>query len=124
MNEADIERAIALGVDGVVVSNHGGRQLDVGESSIKFLKRISEKYSDKIKIIMDSGLTSGPDIACALACGADFTLLGRAFVYGTSALGKQGGYHTINMLKAQLLQLMTQLHCERVADLPQYLVKD
>ncbi len=122
VNEADVERAIALGVDGVVVSNHGGRQLDAGESPVDPLQRISAKYGDKIKIIMDSGLRSGPNIASALACGADFTMLGRPFVYGVGALGDKGGHHTINILKTQLLQVMNQLRCEKVVDFPQHLV--
>ena len=89
VNEADVVKVIQLGIDGIIVSNHGGRQLDAGESAIKSLTRIAENYKDKIKIMMDSGLRSGPDIARALASGAAFTFLGRSFMYGAAALGKQ-----------------------------------
>ena len=87
--EEDTQRAIDLGLDGIIVSNHGGRQLDAGESTIKPLARISDKYKGQIKVMMDSGIRSGPDIACSLASGAEFTFMGRSFMYGVSALGKQ-----------------------------------
>lgn len=122
-SEADTERAIGLGVDGIIVSNHGGRQLDAGQSTIKPLTSIAAKYGDKIKVMMDSGLRSGPDIARALASGAQFTFLGRSFMYGVSALGKEGGNHTISILKVQLQQVMEQICCEKVSDFPNHLVR-
>lgn len=114
--EADAEKAIKLGVDGIIVSNHGGRQLDAGESAIKPLTRIAEKYGKDIKVMMDSGLRSGPDIARTLASGADFTFMGRSFMYGVSALGKKGGDHTISLLKTELQQVMEQICCEKIED--------
>jgi L-lactate dehydrogenase (cytochrome) len=123
-NEIDVKEAIRLGIDGVIVSNHGGRQLDAGQSSIKPLKGIAEKYSNQIEVMMDSGLRSGPDIARTLASGAKFTFLGRSFMYGAAALGKKGGDHTISLLKVQLQQIMEQLCCERVEDLPTHLIKN
>ncbi|MGX1930941.1 alpha-hydroxy acid oxidase [Flagellimonas sp. 2504JD4-2] len=120
--EEDAERAIKLGLDGIIVSNHGGRQLDAGESTIKPLTRIAEKYGDQIKVMMDSGIRSGPDIARTLASGAEFTFMGRSFMYGTAALGNKGGNHTISLLKTQLLQVMHQIGCERTVDFPNHLV--
>lgn len=121
--EADTEKAIQLGLDGIIVSNHGGRQLDAGESTIKPMTRISKKYGSQIKVMMDSGLRSGPDIARTLASGAEFTFLGRSFMYGVSAMGKKGGDHTISLLKTQLQQVMEQIGCERIEDFPSHLVK-
>ncbi|WP_435132720.1 alpha-hydroxy acid oxidase [Formosa sp. A9] len=118
----DTEQAIKLGLDGVIVSNHGGRQLDAGESTIKPLKSIADTYGDQIEVMVDSGLRSGPDIARAMASGAKFTFMGRTFMYGAAALGKQGGNHTMSLLKVQLQQVMEQLCCERVTDLPQHLI--
>lgn len=118
----DTEQAIKLGLDGVIVSNHGGRQLDAGESTIKPLKSIADTYGDQIEVMVDSGLRSGPDIARAMASGAKFTFMGRTFMYGAAALGKQGGDHTMSLLKVQLQQVMEQLCCERVTDLPQHLI--
>lgn len=117
-NAADAEKAISLGLDGIIVSNHGGRQLDAGESTIKPLTRIAESYGDKITVMMDSGLRSGPDIARTLASGAKFTFMGRSFMYGVSALGNQGGNHTISLLKIELQQVMEQICCEDVKSFP------
>jgi L-lactate dehydrogenase (cytochrome) len=122
VSEMDTEKAISLGIDGIIVSNHGGRQLDAGQSSIHSLKRIVDKYGDKIKIMMDSGLVSGPDIARTLAAGAQFTFLGRTFMYGVAALGNEGANHTIAILKTQLQQVMEQICCEKVTDFPNHLV--
>lgn len=119
----DAEQAIKLGLDGIIVSNHGGRQLDAGESTIKPLASISEKYGDQITVMMDSGIRSGPDVARALASGAKFTFMGRSFMYGVSALGKKGGDHTISLLKTELKQVMEQLCCENIADLSKHLIK-
>ncbi|HCV05748.1 alpha-hydroxy-acid oxidizing protein [Pseudoalteromonas sp. APAL1] len=123
ISEQDVKSAIELGADAVVISNHGGRQLDAGESPVKPLQTIASKYSKDMKIFMDSGLRSGTNIVSALASGADFTFLGRPFVYGVGALGDKGGIHTINALMMQVTQIMNQLGCEKVTDLPSFLVK-
>jgi L-lactate dehydrogenase (cytochrome) len=120
-SEADAERAIRLGLDGLIVSNHGGRQLDAGQSSIKPLTAIAKRFGDQITVMMDSGLRSGPDIARTLASGAKFTFMGRSFMYGTAALGKKGGDHTISILKRQLQQVMEQLCCQTTGDFAQHL---
>lgn len=122
-SEEDTEMAIKLGADGIIVSNHGGRQLDAGQSSIKTLGPIVKKYEGKVKIMMDSGLRSGPDVARALASGAEFTFLGRNFMYAVAALGAQGGEHMIRSLKMQLKQVMEQISCVKVSDLKNHLVK-
>ena len=122
VSEEDTAKAVELGIDGIIVSNHGGRQLDAGQSSIHSLKNVVESYSNKIKIMIDSGLRSGPDIARSLASGAEFTFLGRSFMYGVAALGDGGGAHTIAILKTQLRQVMEQLCCEKVEDLSTHLI--
>ena len=123
VSEEDAQKAIALGADGIIVSNHGGRQLDAAQSTIKSLKNLSDKYGKQIKVMIDGGLRSGPDISRALASGAEFTFMGRPFMYGVGALGKKGGDHTISILKVQLQQIMEQLGCEKVGDFPQYLIQ-
>ncbi|MEL7496001.1 MAG: alpha-hydroxy acid oxidase [Planctomycetota bacterium] len=122
-SERDAELALQLGLDGIIVSNHGGRQLDAGPSSIACVPNLVEKFGDRMTVMMDSGLRSGPDIARTIASGAAFTFLGRAFMYGVAALGKQGGNHTISVLKRQLQQVMEQIGCQRVADFPKHLVQ-
>ncbi len=121
---ADAEKAARCGLDGIIISNHGGRQLDAGPSAIQSLQTIADKYKDQMTIMMDSGIRSGPDIARTLASGANFTFMGRAFMYGVAALGKDGGNHTISILKRQLQQIMEQVCCERVEDFPKFLKPD
>jgi L-lactate dehydrogenase (cytochrome) len=108
----DANTAYHYGLDGIIVSNHGGRQLDAGESSIHSLAPIIDHLQGKLSIMLDSGLRSGPDVARALASGADFTFLGRSFMYGVAALGTKGGAHTIGLLQTQLKQVMEQVNCE------------
>ena len=84
---------------------------------------MAEKYGDQIEVMMDSGIRSGPDVARAMASGAKFTFMGRSFMYGVSALGKNGGNHTISLLKTELQQIMEQLNCENIADFPNHLIK-
>ena len=120
-SERDMEKAISLGIDGVIVSNHGGRQLDAGQSTINALKNLKDKYQDKTTIRMDSGLRNGPDVARTLAQGASFSFLGRSFMYGIGALGKRGAEHTINLIFTELKQVMEQIGCEKTKDLPKFL---
>jgi L-lactate dehydrogenase (cytochrome) len=118
----DVEMACKLGLDGVIISNHGGRQVDVGQATIDSLKTISPLYKDKITVMMDSGIRGGADVARVMASGADFSFMGRTFMYGVSALGNKGGDHTIAMLKKQLTQIMEQLSCAKINDLTKKIV--
>jgi L-lactate dehydrogenase (cytochrome) len=117
----DAETCLRLGADGIIVSNHGGRQLDAGQSTIEPLRQLVKEFGTRTTVMLDSGVRSGPDVACALACGAKFAFMGRSWMYGVGALGKDGGEHTMNMLKRQFRQVMEQLGCARVSDLPQHL---
>jgi L-lactate dehydrogenase (cytochrome) len=118
----DVEKAYQLGLDGVIVSNHGGRQVDVGQATIDSLKTIAPLYKDKITVMMDSGIRGGADVARVMASGADFSFMGRTFMYGVSALGRKGGNHTIAMLKTQLTQVMEQMSCGEIKDFQSKLV--
>jgi len=118
----DVEIAYRLGLDGVIISNHGGRQVDVGQATIDSLKSIAPIYKNKLKVMMDSGIRGGADVARVMANGADFSFMGRTFMYGVSALGKKGGNHTIAMLKTQLTQVMEQMSCSEVNDLTKNLI--
>jgi L-lactate dehydrogenase (cytochrome) len=79
--------------------------------------------NEVIKIMMDSGVRSGPDVARTLASGAEFAFLGRSFMYSVAALGNEGGNHMISMLKTQLQQVMEQVCCAKVEDLQNHLIK-
>tara|TARA_B100000767_G_C19763273_1_gene536215 strand:- start:394 stop:1539 length:1146 start_codon:yes stop_codon:yes gene_type:complete len=122
VGEQDTEKAIRLGADGLIISNHGGRQLDAGQSSIVSMTDLAKKYKNQIKIMVDSGLQSGPDIARAMASGAEFSFMGRSFMYGVGALGNEGGNHTISLIKKELLQVMEQLCCEKTSDFKNHLI--
>lgn len=119
----DMEVAEKLGLDGVIISNHGGRQIDMGQSTINSLKTIAPRFKDKMTLMMDSGIRGGTDVARVLANGADFCFMGRSFMYGVSALGNEGGDHTISLIKAELTQIMEQLSCESTGDFQKYLVE-
>lgn len=121
-SEEDTEKCKQLGLDGIIVSNHGGRQLDAAESSISSLQKIIRKYKGTFPIMMDSGIRSGPDIARTLATGADFTFLGRTFMYGVCALGNSGADHTITILKMQTQQVLEQVCCEQPSHLISHVI--
>ena len=123
VSEEDAQRSIDLGVDGIIVSNHGGRQLDAGQSSIVPMTNLAKKFGSQTKIMVDSGLRGGPDIARAMASGAEFTFMGRSFMYGVGALGKQGGDHTISLMKRELLQVMEQICCQQTGEFKPHLIK-
>ena len=117
LHDEDIDRAVGAGMDGLVLSNHGGRRLDAGPASIHRLPDIRSRLGDDYTLMIDSGVRSGLDIARAIACGADFVLLGRAFMFGVAALGSQGGDHVISVLKDELENTMVQLGIENLTEL-------
>jgi L-lactate dehydrogenase (cytochrome) len=123
LDPAEAERAVAIGCDGIMVSNHGGRQFDGAPATITVLPHIVEAIGNRATILFDSGVRGGLDIARALALGADFVLLGRAFMYGVAALGRAGGDHVAEILKTDLENNMTQLGCGTLAELRQRRVR-
>ena len=113
----DARSAADVGASAVVVSNHGGRQLDGAPSSISVLPRIAEAVGDRIEVLMDGGIRSGQDVAKALACGARAVMLGRPWAYGLAARGEQGVAEVLAILKRELEVTMTLLGVERVAQI-------
>ncbi|MEM7539127.1 MAG: alpha-hydroxy acid oxidase [Chloroflexota bacterium] len=105
----DVAEAIAVGVDGVSISNHGGRQFNGAPAAIDVLPSIAEQFKGRTTILFDSGVRSGLDILRAIALGADFVLLGRAFMYGVAALGDIGGDHVVDILIDDLKNNMVQI---------------
>ena len=114
----DAEKAIRLGADGIIVSNHGGRQLDCGPATIESLDTLATNLRNRVTVMMDSGIRTGADIANVMASGAEFCFLGRSFMYGVAALGNRGGEQVAALLSRQLQQVMEQVGAERVGDLP------
>ena len=113
----DVLKAISLGVDAVQVSNHGGRQFNGAPAAIEALPLISEAVQKKVPVIFDSGVRSGLDIIRALALGADFVFLGRAFIYGVSAFGESGAAHVAEILLDDLKNNMINLGTSSIADI-------
>jgi len=122
VNPEDAERAISMGIDGLIASNHGGRQLDQGQATIKSIAELARTCKGRIKLMMDSGIRSGSDVAVAFASGAEFTFLGRAPMFGVCAMGSQGGNQVVEILQKELQQVMEQLGCEKLEDLPKHLI--
>jgi len=112
LNPEDARAAARLGANGIVVSNHGGRQLDAAPAPIEVLPAIRDACSDSLAIILDSGVRSGDDIARSLARGADFVLLGRPFLFAVAALGLSDGPRAIiDMLRDEFVNTLIHLGC-------------
>lgn len=117
----DAQQCLSVGVDGLIVSNHGGRQIDATPASVEVVGSIRRAVGPNVTILADSGIRSGLDVARMIASGADFVLLGRPFVYGVAALGAEGGNHVIHILKEELRTTMAQLGCVKTDLLPNFL---
>lgn len=117
MRPDDAAKAIEHGVDGIVVSNHGGRNMDSAPATIDVLPGIVEAVGGKMSVIVDSGVRRGSDIVKCLALGADAVLAGRATLYGTAAGGEAGAAKAINILKDEMKRTMAYIGTQRVTDI-------
>lgn len=117
MDPEDAERAAALGCDGVVVSNHGGRQLDGTPGTLDVLGPIAEAVSGKAEILLDGGVRRGSDIVKALALGASAVLIGRPTLYGLAARGDSGVRGVLETLRSELRRTMILMGCRSTRDL-------
>jgi L-lactate dehydrogenase (cytochrome)/(S)-mandelate dehydrogenase len=113
----DARLAADCGLDGIVVSNHGGRNLDAALAPIEALPAIADAVRGRLTILIDGGIRRGSDIAKALALGADGVLLGRAPLWGTAVAGEAGTKHALDLLAAEMARVMAQVGVSRVADL-------
>ena len=117
VSAADAARAVEVGVDAVVLSNHGGRQLDQVVVPLQMLPAVHDRVGDEIEVLVDSGIRRGSDIALALALGADAVLVGRPYLYGLGAAGERGVAAAISMLGQELRRAMTLMGVSSVAQL-------
>lgn len=116
----DISRAIDLGVDGFIISNHGGRQFDATPSTISSLSDLAPMISQKTTLMLDSGVRAGLDVVKAGVAGADMAFSGRSFYWGVSALGKYGGDHVIDLFRDEIELIFRQIGCHSFSDLRSY----
>ncbi|WP_083979793.1 alpha-hydroxy acid oxidase [Demequina salsinemoris] len=113
----DAKRVVDHGVDGIVLSNHGGRQLDRAPIPFHLLPSVAAELKGKTEIVLDTGIMSGADVVAAIAAGADFTLVGRAYLYGLMAGGREGVDRTIEILRTEIVRTMKLLGVANVAEL-------
>jgi L-lactate dehydrogenase (cytochrome) len=116
LDSEDARTAVSLGIDGLVVSNHGGRQLDGVPSSIQALGPIVDAVGDRTTVLMDGGIRSGLDVVKALALGAKACLIGRAWAYPLAARGGEGVAHALGLLRQEMLVAMALTGCVDVRD--------
>ncbi|WP_230292000.1 FMN-dependent L-lactate dehydrogenase LldD [Croceicoccus sp. Ery5] len=116
LDKQDALAAAGIGADGIVVSNHGGRQLDGVPSTAHALPPIAEAVGDRMKVLVDGGVRSGLDVVRMMALGADFVLLGRMWVYALSAAGEKGVAHVLQLIEAEMRVAMALTGVTRVAD--------
>jgi isopentenyl diphosphate isomerase/L-lactate dehydrogenase-like FMN-dependent dehydrogenase len=114
---ADARRAIDAGAAGVVVSNHGGRQLDGVSATLRVLPEIVKAVNGQIEVLMDGGVRRGGDIAKAICLGARAVLVGRAYAYGLAAAGTTGVNRAVSILRADLERTMKLLGCASISEL-------
>ena len=117
MHPDDAKQAMKIGYDGILVSNHGGRQMDASPAPVEVLPDIVEAVGGKVTVMVDSGFSSGLDIVRGLALGAQFVFCGRAFMWGLSALGEKGVDHVVDLLTDEITLALTQIGCPDIAKL-------
>jgi isopentenyl diphosphate isomerase/L-lactate dehydrogenase-like FMN-dependent dehydrogenase len=113
----DALKAVSSGVDGLVVSNHGGRNMDSAAATLDVLPEIADAVGDKATIILDSGIRRGSDIVKAMALGAKCVLTGRATLYGTAAGGEAGALHALNIIRTEMDKTMAYTGCNRTDEI-------
>ena len=124
LDEADARRAVDFGCDGIVLSNHGGRQLDGCVSPLEVLPEVAAAVGDRCAVIVDSGFRRGADVVKAIALGAQSVMIGAATLYGLAAGGEAGARHAIGILTGEIDRVLGQLGCNSLAELgPQLLIR-
>ena len=117
LDAEDAKMALKVGADAIIVSNHGGRQLDGAMSSIAMLPSILDAVGDQVEVHLDSGIRSGQDVLKALSLGAKGTYIGRAFIYGLGAMGQKGVTSALEVIHKELDTTMALCGETKVTDL-------
>lgn len=117
LDPADAEKCAEIGVDGIIVSNHGGRQLDRAPSALEMLPAINRAVGDKLVVMMDGGIRRGADIVTALALGAKAVFFGRPAIFAASAAADAGATKVLEIYRSELETVMRQMGCGSIADI-------
>jgi (S)-mandelate dehydrogenase len=119
----DARRAVEMGADGIVLSNHGGRQIDSAVSGVELLPAVSAEVGERITVLVDGGIRRGSDVLKALALGADAVMIGRPALYGLAAGGQPGVTHALGLLRAEMERTLALLGCRSLGELGRHLVR-
>ena len=117
----DAKLVASINADAIIVSNHGGRQLDLAYTPAEMMQEIVDSVGDKLEVFVDSGVESGVDIARYLALGAKLVFSGRPYMYGVGAFGKKGADQCIDIFSLELEQVMNQLGCSSPHELVKFI---
>jgi isopentenyl diphosphate isomerase/L-lactate dehydrogenase-like FMN-dependent dehydrogenase len=117
LDAEDAEIAVNLGATGVVVSNHGGRQLDGAVAALDALPAIADRVGGRAEVLLDGGVRRGSDVVKALCLGATAVWIGRPYVYGMAARGPAGAEHVVNILREEIKRTLTLMGVRSVKDL-------
>lgn len=120
----DAKRAAEMGADGIVLSNHGGRQLDSCVSGVELLPAVSAELGGRIRVLVDGGFRRGSDVLKAMALGAHGVMIGRPVLYGLAAGGQPGVSHALGLLRAEMERTLTLLGCRSLGELGRHLVRN
>ena len=122
LSPEDAETALGFGVDGIVVSNHGGRQLDGAPTALEALPEIVRAVRGRVPVLIDGGIRRGTDVIKALAMGADAVLLGRPVLWGLAVGGEQGVLRVLQLLRAEIELAMALVGCSSLEEINQRLL--
>lgn len=117
LSAADAQRAVDAGADAVVVSNHGGRQLDLTPATFDVLPSVVDAVGDRAEVLMDGGVRRGSHVVAALASGARAVLIGRPYLFGLAAAGERGVERVLDILRAEMQRTLVLMGCASVEDL-------
>jgi L-lactate dehydrogenase (cytochrome) len=117
LTREDAQKSLDFGAAGIVVSNHGGRQLDGVQASLRALPEIVETVQGRAEVLLDGGIRRGSDVIKAICAGAKAVLIGRAFAYGLAAMGTAGVTRSIEVLREEMARTLRLLGCESVSKL-------
>jgi len=119
----DARRSVDVGADGIVLTNHGGRQLDSCVSGVELLPAVSAEVGNRLAVLVDGGFRRGSDVLKALALGAHGVMIGRPTLYGLAAGGQPGVARALQILRTEMERVMMLLGCRSLAELGRHLIR-